>query len=56
MEVYVHVVAFITMVSIPPKIDIPDTPELSILRFDTIFDDKSNMAVHPRRLSTAETQ
>ena len=56
MEVYVHVMAFITMVLIPPKVGIPDTPDLSILRFDAIFDDKFNMAVHPRRLSTAETQ
>ena len=42
------------LVSIPPKIDIPNTPDLCILRFDAIFDDKSNMAAHPRRLSTAE--
>ena len=44
------------LVSIPPKIDIPDTADLSMLRFDATFDDKSNMAAHPRRLSTAETQ
>ena len=30
-----------TLVSIPPKTDIPDTPDLSILRFYTIFDDNS---------------
>ena len=44
------------LVSIPPKIDILDTPDLSILRFDAIFDDKSKMAAHPRRLLTAQTQ
>ena len=44
------------MVSIPPKIDIPDTPDLFVLRFGATFDDKSNMAAHPLRLSTAETR
>ena len=34
-------------VSIPPKIDIPDTPNLSSLQFDAIFDDKCNMAAYP---------
>ena len=32
-------------VSIPPEIDIPDTPDLSI--FDVILDEKSHMAVRP---------
>ena len=44
------------MLSIPLKIDIPDTPDLSILRFDAICDEKSKMAAHQRQLSTAETQ
>jgi len=42
----------LNLVSIPPKMYIPNTPDLSILRFDAIFDYKSNMAAHPR-LSTA---
>ena len=43
------------LVSIPPQIDIPDTSDLSVLRFDAILDEKSKMTAHPRRLSTAET-
>ena len=34
------------MLSIPPEIDIPDTPDLSILCFDVILDDKSYMSPH----------
>ena len=34
-------------VSIPPEIDIPDTPDLSILCFDVILDEKSYMAARP---------
>ena len=33
--------------SFPPEIDIPDTPDLSVLRFDFILDEKSNRAAHP---------
>ena len=43
-------------VSIPPKIDIPDTPDPYILRSDAIFDEISNVAAHPWRWSTAEKQ
>ena len=35
------------LVSIPHENDIPDTPDLSILCFDVILDEKSNMAAHP---------
>ena len=34
-------------VSIPPEIHIPDTPDLSILCFDVILDEKSYMAARP---------
>jgi len=38
----------LNLLSIPPKIDIRDTPDLSISRlFDVMFDYKSNMAVDP---------
>ena len=44
------------LVPIPPEIDILDTPGLSSVRFGDILEEKSNMAVHSRRSSTAETQ
>ena len=34
------------LVSIPPKIDILDTPDLSILRFDATFDDPTWPLIH----------
>ena len=43
-------------VSIPPEIDVPDTPDSSILRFVVILDDKSNMVAHPWRSPPAEKQ
>ena len=36
-----------TLVSFPPEIDIPDTPDLSILRIDVILEGKSKMTAHP---------
>ena len=45
------------MVPLPPEIDIPDTPDLSILRFDVkLLDEKSTIAAQSKRWSTAETQ
>ena len=35
------------LVSIPHEIDIPDTPDSSILCVDVILDAESNMAAHP---------
>jgi len=35
-------------------LDIPEMPVMSILRFDVILDEKSNMAAHLGRSSTAE--
>ena len=35
------------VLSFPPEIDIPYTPDLSILCFDIILDDKSYMAARP---------
>jgi len=36
-----------TLVSFPPEIDIPDTPDLSILRIDVILEGKSKMTAQP---------
>ena len=36
-------VRYSNQVSIPPEIDIPDTPDPSILRVDVVLQDKSNI-------------
>ena len=35
------------LVLISPEINIPYMPDPSVLRFDVILDEKSNMATHP---------
>ena len=41
------VARYSNLVTIPPEIDIPDTPDPVVVRFDVILDDKSYMAAHP---------
>jgi len=42
------------LVSIPPEIGIPDTPESSILHYNASLDEKSNMTNIPGRSSAVE--